>query len=260
MPRMGGYVPADHKTRHEDGGRDEISIASLSGEPATLTTHKDLATGIHGVGSGDIVGTGLTQTLTAKTLTSPTIQGTVAAGTGLTMPTFAMGGDLILGSNYMRAGTTGALPGANIYLYSGTGLFELNSTYGFKFGGAAEYVNLNLKFLRGAYLDYEAFTAADTLTTAESGKVCSNLGAGGAVLLTLPQDATVGCRFHFTVMAAQELRITPGAAGAIYINGAKQTDNKYISADDEAESVMLICDGNGDWVALFAVGTWTVQT
>lgn len=54
MPRMGGYVPTDHKTRHQDGGRDEISIASLSGEPATLTTHKDLETGVHGVGSGYI--------------------------------------------------------------------------------------------------------------------------------------------------------------------------------------------------------------
>uniref|UniRef100_A0A6M3Y030 Uncharacterized protein n=1 Tax=viral metagenome TaxID=1070528 RepID=A0A6M3Y030_9ZZZZ len=48
MPRMGGYVPADHKTRHQDGGRDEISIASLSGDPADtineslLTTRGDM--------------------------------------------------------------------------------------------------------------------------------------------------------------------------------------------------------------------------
>jgi len=39
-PRMGGYVPADHASRHQDGGRDEISIASLSGEAAVMTTHK----------------------------------------------------------------------------------------------------------------------------------------------------------------------------------------------------------------------------
>lgn len=39
MPEMGGYTPADHASRHEDGGRDEISIASLSGTPAALTTH-----------------------------------------------------------------------------------------------------------------------------------------------------------------------------------------------------------------------------
>lgn len=39
-PRMGGYVPADHASRHQDGGRDEISIASLSGTPAALSTHE----------------------------------------------------------------------------------------------------------------------------------------------------------------------------------------------------------------------------
>lgn len=41
----------DHATRHQDGGADEINIAGLDGEPSALTTHKDLATGVHGVGS-----------------------------------------------------------------------------------------------------------------------------------------------------------------------------------------------------------------
>lgn len=39
MPRMGGYVPADHKARHQTGGRDEVSIASLLGIPAELAIH-----------------------------------------------------------------------------------------------------------------------------------------------------------------------------------------------------------------------------
>jgi len=59
-------------------------------------------------------------------------------------------------------------------------------------------------------------------------------------------------------MAAQQLQIDPGAAGAIYINGAKQADDAYIWADDEAESVKLVADGNGDWIAISPVGTWTV--
>lgn len=105
----------------------------------------------------------------------------------------------------------------------------------------------------------EAFTAADTLTKEESGKVCTNLGASGAVTLTLPQDAPKGCCFHIVVQAAQELRVDPGAAGAIYINGAKQTDDKYISADDEGESTMLVADGNGDWVSCHTNGTWSVE-
>lgn len=125
MPRMGGYVPADHKTRHQSGGRDElslsgltpathaslhqdggadeISLAALAGEPATLTTHKDLTTGIHGVGAGAIVGTTLAQTLTGKTLTSPTINGTIAT-TGLTLPAITLGGLVTLNGQTLDAG------------------------------------------------------------------------------------------------------------------------------------------------------------
>lgn len=103
-------------------------------------------------------------------------------------------------------------------------------------------------------------TAAYTISPYETGHVVhTNLGAGDAVTLTLPQTVGAGFVCHFAVMAAQELRIDPGAAGAIYINGAKQTDDKYIWADDEAESVDLVADGNGDWVARNMVGTWEVE-
>ncbi len=123
--------------------------------------------------------------------------------------------------------------------------------------GAQEFDGV--KLINAQKLPFEHFTAADTLTVEESGKVCSNLGASGAVALTLPQSATKGIFYRFVVMAAQELRLDPGAAGAIYIAGAKQTDDKYITADDEAESVTLIADGNGDWVAFCPVGTWGVE-
>lgn len=104
----------------------------------------------------------------------------------------------------------------------------------------------------------EHHTSGDTLTTAETGSTHTNLGAGGAVTLTLPQDATAGCVFDFVVMVAQQLRIDAGAAGAIYINGAKQADDAYIWADAINESVRLMCDGDNDWIALFTQGTWTV--
>lgn len=123
-----------------------------------------------------------------------------------------------------------------------------------RLGGNAIAILLN-----GFKLVLEHHTADDTLTRAESGSVHTNLGEDGAMTLTLPQDATVGCVFDFVVMTAQELRVDPGAAGAIYINGAKQTDDKYITANDEAESVRLVADGNGDWVAISTVGTWGVE-
>ena len=42
-----GGVP-DHAPMHQDGGTDEINIASLSGTPAALTTH-EADTSTHGV-------------------------------------------------------------------------------------------------------------------------------------------------------------------------------------------------------------------
>ncbi len=101
-------------------------------------------------------------------------------------------------------------------------------------------------------------TSAVTLARGQRNSTQTNLGAGAAVTFTLPQDAVAGDTFRFCVMAAQELRVDPGAAGAIYINGAKQSDDAYITADDEAEHVTLTADGNGDWVAGPYNGTWTV--
>lgn len=99
---------------------------------------------------------------------------------------------------------------------------------------------------------------ATTLTRDQRNGTFTNLGLGAAHTVTLPQDAVAGDTFHFCVMAAQELRVDPGAAGALYINGAKQTDDAYASADDEAEHLTVTADGNGDWVAGPYNGTWTV--
>ena len=101
-------------------------------------------------------------------------------------------------------------------------------------------------------------TADYTITRQESGTLFTNLGAGATITLNLPQNAIKGDCFYFVVLAVQQLRIDAGAAGAIYINGVKSADNAYIWADDEGESVLLVCDGNNDWAALFTQGTWTV--
>lgn len=50
---IGEVVTLHHET-HEDTGTDEVSLAGLSGEPATLATHKDLTTGVHGVGASTV--------------------------------------------------------------------------------------------------------------------------------------------------------------------------------------------------------------
>ncbi len=53
--RYGRLVNLDalnvHGATHQTGGVDEFSIAGLSGEPAALASHKNLATGVHGAGA-----------------------------------------------------------------------------------------------------------------------------------------------------------------------------------------------------------------
>uniref|UniRef100_A0A6M3J2D2 Putative pectate lyase n=1 Tax=viral metagenome TaxID=1070528 RepID=A0A6M3J2D2_9ZZZZ len=102
-------------------------------------------------------------------------------------------------------------------------------------------------------------TSDGTLTSSSSGLTETNLGATGTITRNLPATADKGTWYEFVVMVAQQLRIDPGANSAIYINGAKQTDNKYIWADAIGASIKLINDGNGDWVSLFTQGTWGVE-
>jgi len=102
-------------------------------------------------------------------------------------------------------------------------------------------------------------TADDALTEVESRKFHTNLGASGTVVLTLPQSVTAGLLFHFIVLETFELRIDPGAAGAIYISGAKQTDDKYITANAINESITVVSIGSGDWSVFSPIGTWTVE-
>ncbi len=100
----------------------------------------------------------------------------------------------------------------------------------------------------------EAHTSDDTLTLAESGSTHSNLGATGAVTLTLPSSASEGILFTFAVQAVQELRIDPGTATIRDDSG--QTSDKYKSADAIGECITVVADSNGDWVTIAKNGTW----
>ncbi|TKJ39379.1 MAG: hypothetical protein CEE38_01165 [Planctomycetes bacterium B3_Pla] len=103
----------------------------------------------------------------------------------------------------------------------------------------------------------EAHTGDDTLTSAESGSVHSNLGAVGTVTLTLPASAPEGTTFSFAVQAGQELRIDPGTATIRDDSG--QTADKYKSASAIGACLSLISDANGDWATVAKNGTWSEQ-
>ncbi len=116
--------------------------------------------------------------------------------------------------------------------------------------------NIILRLADAAQIGHDPMahhTASFALTALQSGTTHTNLGAVGAVTVTLPQSPPKGTCFKFVCMADQELRLAPGAAGGIYIKGLKQADNKYVSITDIGDFIHLIADGNGDWVAVASI-------
>jgi hypothetical protein len=109
----------------------------------------------------------------------------------------------------------------------------------------------------GIKRNVESHTTDDILTVAESGSVHSNLGATGAVTLTLPSSAPAGVTFTFAIQAAQQLRIEPGSKTIRDDSG--QTAGKYKWADAIGECVTFVADENGDWLTAAKNGTWTEE-
>ena len=103
----------------------------------------------------------------------------------------------------------------------------------------------------------EAHAGDDTLTTAESGSVHTNLGATATVTLALPASAAIGIEFTFAVQAAYELRVDPGSA--TIRDDCGQTSGKYKSASAIGASLSLVADANGDWATVAKNGTWSEQ-
>lgn len=103
----------------------------------------------------------------------------------------------------------------------------------------------------------EANTSSDTLTEHETGSVHTNLGAVGAVTLTLPTVSKPGIIFTFSVQAAQELRVDPGAATIRDDSG--QTADKYKTCSTIGACLKLISDANGDWLTIGKNSTWTEE-
>lgn len=102
-------------------------------------------------------------------------------------------------------------------------------------------------------------TADRTLAARETGAVCSNVGATGAVIFNLPTNVYEGLWFSFLVGAAQNLSINPGDDHQIIALGATQSAGTAITANDEGESCDIVWMGtaaSGKWIAR-VTGTWT---
>lgn len=101
--------------------------------------------------------------------------------------------------------------------------------------------------------------ASFTLTKHMSGAICNNLGASGTIVWTLPDTGGAGMQFTFVNSAAQAIQIEPGASNGFYWSGAKQADGKYLTADDEAESIQVVSDAANDYITYAPNGTWGVE-
>lgn len=102
--------------------------------------------------------------------------------------------------------------------------------------------------------------AAVTLRSHMSGLKLVNLGASGAVAHVLPQTRPAGTFFDAYAAVAQDHGFDPGAAGGIYIEGAKQADDKQVTVDAIGDSLRVTSDANGDWIGEATITSAADQT
>jgi hypothetical protein len=91
----------------------------------------------------------------------------------------------------------------------------------------------------------EAQAATATLTIANcSGKIQTNTGAGGAIVLTLPAASTVaGCAFKVQLTVAQTVTLTPASGEKIYVGGSGVASKYALIAGAIGNFADVFCDG-----------------
>lgn len=120
---------------------------------------------------------------------------------------------------------------------------------------------LSAPVITGAVQPMEAFTADDTLTVAESGKLCTNVGAGGTVILTLPPATGSGVWFDFGVMATQTLTLEPNDADdQIFFSASVTTAGTgTLSVGTIGRACRIVDVAANKWLATAQVGAWTAS-
>lgn len=97
------------------------------------------------------------------------------------------------------------------------------------------------------------------LTTDEVGKLLTNEGTAGKNYHTLPAARAGLGPFTFYVQDANGIRVVAGTGDTIRIAASASPTAGYVEATTVGNAVTLIAINDTEWVAVQAVGTWTVS-
>ena len=129
-------------------------------------------------------------------------------------------------------------------------------------GKVRSTVNGNYYFpsmVNGGTATAKACTGDTTLTTADLGKIVTNTGASGTVVVTLPAANT--CReatLRFHLFAAQILRVLPQTGEAVCLNTSNVV-TKYLNITGVIGNYCeLYCDGT-QWIVTHYSGVVTKE-
>lgn len=100
----------------------------------------------------------------------------------------------------------------------------------------------------------EDFTASDTLTAAEAGKWCTNIGAAATVMLTAPASPNLNDTFTLERVAGYAFRFKPGAGHAVNYG----TADKYVELSGVG-SLTFRYQRAGHWIIVNDAASWTFE-
>lgn len=114
----------------------------------------------------------------------------------------------------------------------------------------------------GGTLTFKRFVVAKTadysVVTADSGKVFTTVGAGGAVNFTLPTAAS-GLEYWFEVGATQTLTITAGSSTTIQVGDDVSSSAGTVHANVIGYVIHIVGTSTTTWITLGGMGTWTTS-
>lgn len=105
----------------------------------------------------------------------------------------------------------------------------------------------------------EANAASATLAAANFGKIQTNTGSSGTIVLTLPAANTVGgCCLKVQVTVAQIVRLTPASGEKVYLGGDGIASKYCQIAGVIGNFLDLYCDGS-DFLVMNYAGVVTKE-